>query len=349
MTVAPKDSDSDGAPSDPAASPGTDLNETPGILVGQTQQLPRSQQLPPAQAFSSLPPPPSSITGAYLEPVDGSRAADVSRAADTSGAADVFGVAPTVRDATPEWPQAPALPSSGIQPGESAATGSLGYSPPAVAPPWPTQSGWPVQPVQPVHSLGQQPYPTPGWGPQPYQPGTPTAYQPNAYQPAAWGYAPGFAPIISAASGPQPGLEWGGVGARFWALIVDVFVFVGVFMVWALGTAALGIPTEEVDGVSPPATLWFTWFLLIMALIYHPVCWYVWGASPGQKALGLRVARSSNGQRLGVGSVLVRYLVFSIETWLLPLGIIAAISTANDPFKRAWHDTAAKSVVVRRL
>jgi uncharacterized RDD family membrane protein YckC len=151
------------------------------------------------------------------------------------------------------------------------------------------------------------------------------------------------------AAGPQPDLVWGGVGARFWALIVDAFVFIGVFLVWAIGTAALGIPTSEVDGVSPPGTMWFVWFLMILTLVYHPACWYFWGGSPGQKALGLRVARSSNGQRLGVGAVLIRYLVFSLVTLLVPLGIVSGIATANDPFKRAWHDTIAGSVVVRRV
>ena len=319
MTVAPQDPDLGGAPSDPSASSGIDSNGNPRTLVGQTQQLPKSQQLPPAQAFSSLPPPTSSITGAYLVPVD------------------VSGAAPTVRGVTPEQSEGVSVPPWGTPQGQAAATGSLGDSPPLVAPTYPTQPGWYAQ------GSGQPHYPTPTWGPQPHQPGMPTAY----WQPA-WGYGTGFAPALSVAVGPQPGLEWGGVGARFWALIADVFVFVGMFMVWAMGTAALGIPTREVDGVSPPGTMWFVWFLIIMTLIYHPVCWYLWGGSPGQKALGLRVARSSNGERLGVGAVLIRYLVFSVVTLLVPLGIISAIVTANDPFKRAWHDTVARSVIVRR-
>jgi uncharacterized RDD family membrane protein YckC len=326
MTVAPQDPDSGGAPSDPPASPETDSNGNPRTLVGQTQQLPKTQQLPPAQAFSSLPPRTSSITGANLEP------------SGVSGPAGMSGTAPTVRVATPEWPGGAGVPSWGTPPGESAAIGSLGDSLPPVAPTYPTQPGWSAQ------GSGQPHYPAPTWGPQPYQPGMPTGYRSPA-----WGYGMGFAPVLTVAAGPQPGLEWGGVGARFWALIADVFVFIGVFMVWAIGTAALGIPTSEVDGVSPPGTMWFVWFLMILVLLYHPVCWYFWGGSPGQKALGLRVARSSNGERLGVGAVLIRYLVFSVVTLLLPLGIISAIVTANDPFKRAWHDTIARSVVVRRI
>ncbi len=339
MTLAPKGSDSGGAPSDPPVSPGTDSNGNAGILVGQTQQLPKSQQLPPAQAFSSFPPPASSIIGTTLEPAYMSGAADAAGAIGMADGSSATGAAPTAPVATTEWSEGVSVPPSDTLPAHMAATGSLRYSPPPGAPAYPAQPGWPVQ------SSGQPPYPTPGWGPQPHQPGMPTAYRPTAYQPAA----PGFAPVISAASGPEPGLEWGGVGARFWALIVDVFVFIGVFLAWAFGTAALGISTQGVDGVSPPATLWFTWFLMIMTLIYHPVCWYLWGGSPGQKALGLRVAQSSNGQHLGVGAVLMRYLVFSIVTLLLPLGIISAIVTANDPFKRAWHDTVARSVVVRRI
>ena len=320
MTVAPQDPDLGGAPSDPPASPGTDSNSDPRTLVGQTQQLPKTQQLPPAQGFSSLPPPTSSIAGSYRATID------------------VSGAEQEVRGATAGQSEGVRVPPLGTPPAQVAATGSVGYSPPALAPTYPTQPGWPAQ------GSGQPTYPSPPWGPQPYQPGMPTDYRPPT-----WGYGTGLAPVLSVAAGPQPGLEWGGVGARFWALIADVFVFVGVFLVWAIGTAALGIPTNEVDGVSPPGTLWFVWFLMILALIYHPVCWYFWGGSPGQKALGLRVVRSSNGQRLGVGAVLIRYLVFSVVTLLLPLGIVSALVTANDPFKRAWHDTIARSVVVRRI
>jgi uncharacterized RDD family membrane protein YckC len=88
---------------------------------------------------------------------------------------------------------------------------------------------------------------------------------------------------------------------------------------------------------------------MLFALIYHPACWYVFGATLGQKALGLRVAQACNGGPLGIGGVLVRYLIFSVVTVVFPLGIVSAVMAADDPFKRAWHDEVARSVVVRRV
>jgi len=35
-------------------------------------------------------------------------------------------------------------------------------------------------------------------------------------------------------------------------------------------------------------------------------------------------------------------------TIAIPLGIISAVMAAQDPFKRAWHDEVARSIVVRR-
>jgi uncharacterized RDD family membrane protein YckC len=86
----------------------------------------------------------------------------------------------------------------------------------------------------------------------------------------------------------------------------------------------------------------------VLAFVYHPVCWYVFGASPGQKALGLRVVRAATGQDLGIGEVVVRYVIFLLVTVVFPLGIVSAVMAANDPFKRAWHDQVARSIVVRR-
>jgi hypothetical protein len=57
----------------------------------------------------------------------------------------------------------------------------------------------------------------------------------------------------------------------------------------------------------------------------------------------------SDGQSLGFGAVTIRYIVFCMETLIVPLGIIAAVMAVNDPLKRTWHDEAGESVVVRVL
>jgi uncharacterized RDD family membrane protein YckC len=146
--------------------------------------------------------------------------------------------------------------------------------------------------------------------------------------------------------GPGPGLVWGGVQARFGALLIDgILIVVALFAVGLAMSAAF--PAATSDSQTPTAVaLALGWWLF--ALVYHPVCWYLFGASLGQKALGLRIARASSGAPIGIGEVLARYLIFSFVTIAIPLGIISAVMTAQDPFKRAWHDEVARTIVVRR-
>ena len=122
---------------------------------------------------------------------------------------------------------------------------------------------------------------------------------------------------------------------------------VGALFGAAVVMAATGIEDSSSRTLSPAAdAIYLLWWLFAMS--YHPVCWYVFGATPGQMALGARLARASDGQALGIGEVLVRYLIFAMVTVAIPIGIVSAIVAAHDPFKRAWHDLVSRSVVVRR-
>jgi uncharacterized RDD family membrane protein YckC len=139
-------------------------------------------------------------------------------------------------------------------------------------------------------------------------------------------------------------VRWAGVGARFGALVLDFIVLVVALFVLSIGLTAMGSGSQpESQAVTAIGIVW--WLLVLM---YHPACWYVFGASAGQKALGLRIARASDGQALGIGGVLARYLIFSVVTVLVPLGIVSAIMASKDPYRRAWHDQVARSVVVAR-
>jgi uncharacterized RDD family membrane protein YckC len=121
----------------------------------------------------------------------------------------------------------------------------------------------------------------------------------------------------------------------------------GALFAAAIVMAAIGIDNTSSKTLSPTASaIYLLWCLF--ALAYHPVCWYVFGATPGQMVVGARIARASDGQTLGIGEVLVRYLIFAMVTAAVPLGIVSAIMAANDPFQRAWHDIVSRSVVVRR-
>lgn len=166
---------------------------------------------------------------------------------------------------------------------------------------------------------------------------------------AGWGYPPpfGFAPFAPA--GPAPGLTWGGIGIRFGALLIDAFLMLVALVIGGLLAEAAGI-RHYADGSSSysPAATAVSLIWLLFFLAYHPACWWVFGSSVGQRALGLRVVRASDGQPLGPGAVLIRYIIFAVCTGTIILGLIAAAMANEDPFKRAWHDEAARSVVVRR-
>jgi uncharacterized RDD family membrane protein YckC len=150
-------------------------------------------------------------------------------------------------------------------------------------------------------------------------------------------------------AGPAPGLSWGGIGVRFGALLIDAVLIGVTFFIAALLAEAAGI-RHYADGtvVNSAAATAIYWIWIVFLVAYHPACWYACGSSLGQRALGLRVVRAADGLKIGLGAVLIRYAIFAVSTGTVILGIIAAAMANEDPFKRAWHDEAARSVVVRR-
>jgi hypothetical protein len=160
------------------------------------------------------------------------------------------------------------------------------------------------------------------------------------------GFAPGYSPLPYAPPGPGPGLVWGGIGLRFGALVIDSVLLVVSLFALGLVVSVMGIgSSSRADGTAATA-VGLIWWLFV--LLYHPACWYVFGATLGQKALGLRVAQASDGQSLGIGAVVVRYLIFFMVTLAFPLGVVSAAIASKDPFKRTWHDELARSVVVKK-
>ena len=90
-----------------------------------------------------------------------------------------------------------------------------------------------------------------------------------------------------------------------------------------------------------------TWLIVLM---YIPVCWHLFEGTPGQRLLRLRIVRASDGERIGIGRILLRYLVWAFCLWPFCIPAVIAAVVANDhPQKRAWTDLAGDSVVVRTL
>jgi uncharacterized RDD family membrane protein YckC len=275
--------------------------------------------------------------------------------------------APNPNPAGTPYAAADATASSGVPPGYPPA----GFGAPYSQRPYPGPQSGPA-PYGPA-SYGPPPYGPPPYGPPPYGPppygpppygsqpyGRPACPAsgwvapqqgawgaPGPYLQAAWGYPPGYGPASYPPPGPGPGIQWAGIGVRFGALVLDgVILIVGLFAVALLVSAIGGYGSSAPSDAPATTAVGLIWWLV--ALSYNPVCWYVFGSTLGQKAFGLRVAQASNGQSLGMGAVLVRYLIFFMVTVFFPLGLVSAAMASNDPFKRAWHDDVARSVVVRQ-
>jgi uncharacterized RDD family membrane protein YckC len=141
---------------------------------------------------------------------------------------------------------------------------------------------------------------------------------------------------------------WGGIGVRFAAILIDFFFMIVLLVV--VGVIAIAVsPDYDFTNRYSAAGYAFVWGWFAVFLLYQPFCWYLFSGSLGQRVLGLRVVRASDGQSLGMGAVVIRYLVWAVCTGTVILGIIAAAMAADNPFKQTWPDDVSKSVVIRRV
>ncbi|MCV7369911.1 RDD family protein [Mycolicibacterium duvalii] len=113
-------------------------------------------------------------------------------------------------------------------------------------------------------------------------------------------------------------------GRRIAALVVDWVV--------ALGVAALLTGLGLVGLAALQTTQLIVWFVLGVASVR------LFGFTPGQFALGLRVASVDHRAHVGSGRALARQLLITL--------VIPALFTDSD--LRGLHDLATKTAVVRR-
>jgi uncharacterized RDD family membrane protein YckC len=238
------------------------------------------------------------------------------------------------------WPQAP-------QPGYPTAppTGWPGAAPswPGATPSAPSWPGWPgAAPSWPGVTPAAPSWP--GWpGAAPSWPGAAPSWP---------GAAPGLVPwtLPMAPPGPAPGIAWGGVGPRLGALILDTIIAAIGFFVCSVFASAFAIhgPGGSIDRYEP-AGYAILWLCFLAIFLYQPLAWWRLGGTPGQRALGLRVVRESDGLPLHLGAVILRYVVWFVLLLTVIPAIIAAVMAAEHPAKRAWQDEASGSAVIRRI
>lgn len=121
--------------------------------------------------------------------------------------------------------------------------------------------------------------------------------------------------------------ELADVGTRFVALIIDT-------MILGFITGVLFWGGREAGG--------FAGF--VVGVLYH---WYFLtqqdGQTPGKRWLGIRVIKT-NGEPLQAWDVIVRYIGYYINSFVLMLGWVWA---SFDRDSQGWHDKLAGTYVVR--
>jgi uncharacterized RDD family membrane protein YckC len=198
-------------------------------------------------------------------------------------------------------------------------------------PPQPAPGAWPAPPVQPAPGAwAGYPPQQPGYPPQ--QQGYPGAYPPPpgyppqpGYPPPGYGQPMGYPPV---GYGAMP--QYAGFWIRFVAYFIDAIIWVVALFVAALSIIILV-------------------GLLLLPVVFFGYWWYFWwkgGATPGMKMVGLRVVRAIDGGPLDGGMAAIRALIFYVELFFSPIGLIGLIWAAFEPRKRAWHDMAAGTVVI---
>lgn len=177
--------------------------------------------------------------------------------------------------------------------------------------------------------------------------------------------------ITSTAHTPGPaGLFYADVPNRIMALIIDIIVLSVIGFILALLFGGLVTDPGALD--SPGGELDVVPFLVVLllqlglSLAYFGYLWTATGATLGMRLLGLRIGDEADGQPIGRGQAVTRWLLLGIPSVLASLAayvpdMIAVIlsivgvmwllmllyTMAQSPTKQGLHDRYAHTILVR--
>jgi uncharacterized RDD family membrane protein YckC len=201
--------------------------------------------------------------------------------------------------------------------------------------------GYPQQPGQPGYGYPQQPG-QPGYG-YPQQPG----------YPQGGGYPGGPVPNVAS------------MGRRFGARVIDGLILGVVYMVLAFaGIAGAVNSAKDCDPnaadyntcINNAGSDFITKFgavfgiLIVAGLLYEVLMIGLLGATLGKMAVGVRVVKADTGQKPGVGSSFIRWVIPQVGGLLCGIG---ALLVYLSPFwdksgrQQGWHDKAASTMVIQ--
>ena len=215
--------------------------------------------------------------------------------------------------------------------------------------------GYPQQPPQGVPPQQPYGYPQqqgqPGYGAYPQQPGQPG--QPADGDPQQGGYPGGPVPNVAS------------MGRRFGARVIDGLIIGVVYIV--LTFAGIAGAANSVKNCDPNAADYNTCInnasasfvtkfgavfgiIIVASLLYEVLMIGLLGATLGKMAVGLRVVKADTGQKPGVGSAFIRWVIPQVGSLLCGIG---ALLVYLSPFwdksgrQQGWHDKAASTMVIQ--
>jgi len=156
--------------------------------------------------------------------------------------------------------------------------------------------------------------------------------------------APRATPAPRPQAAPRPPItltpEYASFGRRFLAQLIDSVILNVAVLAAAI---PLGMASALHGGSPGPGSTVATVLGIVLPVVYFVGYWTRGGATPGKKALGIRVVNAQDRRPTGTQSV-VRYLGYILSA--LPLGLGYAWMLW-DPEKRCWHDMLSGTRVVR--
>jgi len=143
-----------------------------------------------------------------------------------------------------------------------------------------------------------------------------------------------MSPTRTATEAPR----YGSLARRFLSLVYDSVVLLGLLMI----AAAVALP---VGGAGKVAFRdWgFTAYLLLVTFFYFGACWHYAGMTVGMRAWQVKLVNEKGG-RLSWGQCLIRFCVAVFSLGLAGGGFAWSLL---DEKNRAWHDLAARAVLIR--
>ncbi|MGW3285510.1 RDD family protein [Streptomyces sp. NPDC001002] len=218
--------------------------------------------------------------------------------------------------------------------------------------------GQPQNPQQPGYGYPQQGQPYPQQGQQPPGYGYPQA--PGVPPQQGYGYPqqPGY-------PGGAPGPRVASMGRRFGARVIDGVAFGIIYTVLVVAGVAGAMNSAKdcdvnaadydtcINNAGSDIAAKFGAVVLVLGIIgllYELVMIAAFGATLGKLAVGIRVVKVDTGQKPGLGSAFIRWVIPMVGSFACGIGaLVVYLSPFWDKSGRqqGWHDKAASTMVIQ--